>query len=172
MKHAVYILIVTILLSGCLAMRKLDDGIYIQQRTSLNKIYPQIDSVLIVANGNSATRRIMDEIMSLFSENLNKRGIATEMRFVSYTEYRIKESEFDKENYSYTLWIYEQDRKMQKLENFEYLVPIAMKLTDNRSAENVWIATSIINDIVKKRFYKEKYAGTLALLFQANGIIN
>ena len=74
-------------------------------------------------------------------------------------------------NYAYTLWIYEQDRTLQKLDGYDYLVPLAMKLTDNRTSDNVWIATSIFNDIVKKKFYKEKYAGTLMLIFRANGII-
>jgi hypothetical protein len=152
-------------------MKKLEDGVYIQQRTSVNKEYPQVDSFLIVANGNSATQRIMEDVMPFFTEDLKKRGINTTSVFVSYTDKRINESEFDKKNYTYTLWIYEQDRALQKLDGYEYLVPLAMKLTDNRTADNIWIATSIYNDIVKKKFYKEKYAGTLMLLFRANGII-
>jgi len=171
-KNIFYIICASILLGSCQAMKKLQDGIYIQQRTSANKPYPRVDSMLIVANGNSATQRIMEDIIPLFSESLRKRGIKTRLQFISYADWRINEADFDNRNYAYTLWIYEQDRKMQKLEQFDYLVPIAMKLTDNRSSENVWIATSIINDVVKKQFYKEKYAGTLLLIFRANGIIN
>jgi len=152
-------------------MKKLEDGIYIQQRTSVNKDYPQLDSILIVANGNSATKRIMEDVIPIFANDLKKRGVNTNSVFVSYTDKRINESEFNKMNYTYTLWIYEQDKAMQKLEDYDHLVPLAMKLTDNRTSENVWIATSIFNDIVKKKFYKEKYAGTLMLIFRANGIV-
>jgi hypothetical protein len=60
---------------------------------------------------------------------------------------------------------------MQRLDDYNYLVPLAMKLTDNRTSDNVWIATSIFNDVVKKRFYKERYAGTLVLLFRASGFV-
>lgn len=159
------------LLCSCKTMKKLEDGIYIQQRTSANKDYPQVDSILIVANGNSATQRIMEDVMPYFTDGLKKRGVNTTSVFVSYNEKRINEADFNKRNYAYTLWIYEQDRTLQKLDGYDWLVPLAMKLTDNRTDDNVWIATSIYNDIVKKRFYKEKYAGTLVLLFRANGII-
>ena len=152
-------------------MNKLDDGVYIQQRTSANKDYPQVDSILIVANGNSATKRIMEDVMPIFTDDLKKRGVNTISVFVPYADRRINESEFNKMNYTYTLWIYEQDKALQKLDSYDHLVPLAMKLTDNRTSENVWIATSIFNDIVKKKFYKEKYAGTLMLIFRANGII-
>jgi hypothetical protein len=160
-----------IFLFSCNAMKKLEDGVYIQQRTSANQDYPRVDSLLIVANGNSATQRIMEDVMPLFSESLKKRGVNSTSVFVSYTDKKINESEFNNRNYAYTLWIYEQDRALQKLDGYNYLVPLAMKLTDNHTSENVWIATSIFNDIVKKRFYKEKYAGTLVFLFRANGII-
>ena len=160
-----------LLLCSCNVMKKLEDGVYIQQRTSMNKDYPRVDSLLIVANGNSATQRIMQDVMPLFEEGLKKRGINTVSVFVSYTDKRINESEFDKRNYAFTLWIYEQDRALQKLDGYDWLVPLAMKLTDNRTSDNVWIATSIFNDVVKKKFYREKYAGTLVLLFKANGII-
>ena len=168
-----YILIpaAALLLCSCNVMKKLQDGVYIQQRTSINKDYPRVDSLLIVANGNSATQRIMEDVMPYFTEGLKKRGINSVSVFVSYTDKRINESEFNNQNYAFTLWIYEQDRALQKLDGYDYLVPLAMKLTDNRTADNVWIATSIFNDIVKKRFYKERYAGTLELLFRANGII-
>jgi len=152
-------------------MKKLEDGVYIQQRTPLSKDYPQVDSLLIVANGNSATRRIMEDVMPYFTDGLKKRGINAVAVFVSYTDGRINESEFNNRNYAYTLWIYEQDRALQKLDGYDFLVPLAMKLTDNRTSDNVWIATSIFNDIVKKRFYKERYAGTLMLIFRANGIV-
>jgi hypothetical protein len=152
-------------------MKKMEDSVYIQQRTSMNKDYPQIDSLLIVGNGNSATQRIMEDVMPFFTEGLRKRGINSVSVFVPYADKRINEAEFNKMNYTYTLWIYEQDRTMQKLEGYDYLVPLAMKLTDNKTSDNVWIATSIFNDIVKKKFYNEKYAGTLVLLFRANGII-
>lgn len=171
MKSKLLIPVVVLLITGCNAMKKLEDDIYIRQRTSLNKAYPRVDSLLIVANGNSATQRIMEDVIPLFTERLKKRGVATSSLFVSYSDLRINESEFDNRKYAYTLWIYEQNRKMQQLENYDYLVPLAMKLTDNKKSDNVWIATSIFNNMVKKQFYKERYAGTLMLLFRANGII-
>lgn len=171
MKYCVLISAAILLLSSCNMMKKMEDSVYIQQRTSMNKDYPQIDSLLIVGNGNSATQRIMEDVMPLFTEGLRKRGISSVSVFVPYADKRINEAEFNKMNYTYTLWIYEQDRTMQKLEGYDYLVPLAMKLTDNKTSDNVWIATSIFNDIVKKKFYNEKYAGTLVLLFRANGII-
>jgi len=171
MKNCILISAASLLLSSCNMMKKLQDGVYIQQRTSMNKDYPQVDSLLIVANGNSATKRIMEDVMPFFTEGLKKRGINTVSVFVSYNDQKINEAEFNNRKYAYTLWIYEQDRAMQKLDGYNYLVPLAMKLTDNKTSDNVWIATSIFNDIVKKKFYKEKYAGTLVLLFRANGII-
>ena len=152
-------------------MKKLEDGVYIQQRTSINKEYPQIDSVLIVANGNSATQRIMEDVMPYFTEGLKQRGVNTASIFVSYTDKKIDEAAFNKRNYAYTLWIYEQDKTLQKLDGYDRLVPLAMKLTDNRTSDNVWIATSVFNDYVKKKFYKERYAGTLILILRANGIV-
>lgn len=171
MKNCVLISAAILLFSSCNMMKKMEDSVYIQQRTSMNKDYPQIDSLLIVGNGNSATQRIMEDVMPFFTEGLRKRGINSVSIFVPYADKRINEAEFNKMNYTYTLWIYEQDRTMQKLDGYEYLVPLAMKLTDNKTADNVWIATSVFNDIVKKKFYNEKYAGTLVLLFRANGII-
>lgn len=171
MRSGLFLVVIAAVLAGCNAMKKLQDGVYIQQRTPLDKPYPRVDSVLIVANGSSATQQIMDDVIPLFSERLRKRGVTTTSLFVSYTDRRINEAEFDNRKYAYTLWIYEQNRKMQQLENYQYLVPLAMKLTDNRNADNVWIATSVFNNIVKKEFYKEKYAGTLMLLFRANGIV-
>lgn len=171
MKNCILILSAALLLSSCNVMKKLQDGVYIQQRTSMNKDYPQVDSLLIVANGNSATQRIMEDVIPFFTEGLKKRGTNAVAVFVSYADKRITEAEFNNRNFAYTLWIYEQDRAMQKLDGYEYLVPLAMKLTDNKTSDNVWIATSIFNDIIKKRFYKERYAGTLVLLFRANGII-
>lgn len=171
MKNCILISTAAVLLSSCNMMKKLQDGIYIQQRTSMNKDYPQVDSLLIVANGNSATQRIMEDVMPYFTDGLKKSGINTVSVFVSYNDQRINEAEFNNRNYAYTLWIYEQDRTMQKLDGYDWLVPLAMKLTDNKTSDNVWIATSIFNDIVKKKFYKERYAGTLVLLFRANGII-
>jgi hypothetical protein len=102
---------------------------------------------------------------------LKERGVNTTSVFVSYSDKRIDESKFNKRNYAYTLWIYEQDRKLQNLDGYNYLVPLAMKLTDNRTSDNIWIATSVFNDLVKKEFYKERYAGTLMLIFLSNGII-
>lgn len=171
MKNSLLISTALLLLTSCHMMKKMEDGVYIQQRTSLNKDYPQVDSLLIVANGNSATRRIMEDVMPYFTEDLKKRGINSTAVFVSYADGRINEAQFNNRNYAYTLWIYEQDRALQNLEGYEFLVPLAMKITDNRTSENFWIATSIFNDIVKKRFYKEKYAGTLMILLRANGII-
>lgn len=163
---------VILLFCSCNAMKKLENSVYIQQRTSANQPYPRVDSLLIVANGNSATRRIIDDVMPLVKDDLKKRGVNSSVEFVSYNDRRIDESRFDHKNYTYTLWIYEQDKKLQKLENYDYLVPLAMKITDNRNNEIVWIATSIFNNIIRKQFYHEKYAGTLVLLFRANGIIN
>ena len=171
MRNIILISTASLLLSGCNVTRKMEDGIYIQQRTSINKDYPPVDSLLIVANGNSATQRIMEDVMPYFTDGLKKRGINSTTIFVSYTDKRINETEFNKRNYAHTLWIYEQDKSLQKLDGYDYLVPLAMKLTDNRTSDNVWIATSIFNDVVKKKFYKEKYAGTLMLLLRANGII-
>lgn len=171
MKNYLLIPVLAVLLCSCNVMKKLEDGVYIQQRTSLNKDYPQVDSILIVANGNSATQRIMEDVIPYFTEGLKKRGVNTTSVFVSYTEKRIDESAFNKMNYDYTLWIYEQDKTLQKLDDHEYLIPLAMKLTDNRTSDNIWIATSIFNNYVKKKFYKERYAGTLVLILRANGII-
>ena len=171
MKNYVLIPTAALLLCSCNVMKKMEDSVYIQQRTSMNKDYPQIDSLLIVANGNSATQRLMEDVMPLFTERLKDRGVNSSAVFVSYADKRINETEFNNRNYAYTLWIYEQDKSMQKLDGYDYLVPFAMKLTDNKTADNVWIATSVFNDIVKKKFYKERYAGTLVLLFRANGII-
>jgi hypothetical protein len=171
MKKILFIPACLAFLTGCNVMKRMEDGVHIQQRTSINKDYPRVDSLLIVANGNSATQRIMEDVMPMFTDGLKKRGIATASVFVSYTDKKINEAEFNNRNYAYTLWIYEQDRTLQKLDGYDFLVPLAMKLTDNRTSDNVWIATSIFNDIVKKRFYKEKFAGTLVLLFRANGII-
>ena len=171
MKSSLLIPVLALFLCSCNMTKKMQDGIYIQQRTSLNKDYPQVDSILIVANGNSATRRIMEDVMPYFTEGLKKRGVNSTSVFVSYTDKRIDESAFNKGNYAYTLWIYEQDKTLQKLEGNDHLVPLAMKLTDNRTSDNVWIATSIFNDYVRKKFYKERYAGTLILIFRANGIV-
>ena len=171
MKSSLLILILALLLCSCNVMKKLEDGVYIHQRTSLNKDYPQLDSILIVANGNSATQRIMEDVMPYFTDGLKERGVKTTSIFVSYTDKKIDESEFNKGNYAYTLWIYEQDRTLQKLDGYDHLVPLAMKLTDNRTSANVWIATSVFNNYVKKKFYNERYAGTLVLILRANGII-
>jgi hypothetical protein len=152
-------------------MKKMADSVYIQQRTPAASDAEKMDSLLIVGNGNSATQRIMEDVVPLFIERLKDRGIHSTSVFVSYTNKRINEVEFDNKNYAYTLWIYEQDRHMQRLDDYNYLVPLAMKLTDNRTSDNVWIATSIFNDVVKKRFYKERYAGTLVLLFRASGFV-
>jgi hypothetical protein len=171
MKNSLLIPVLAILLCGCNAIKRLEDSVYIQQRTSLNKDYPQVDSILIVANGNSATQRIMEDVMPYFTDGLKKRGVSTTSVFIPYTEKRIDESVFNTGNYAYTLWIYEQDKALQKLDGQDHLVPLAMKLTDNRTDDNLWIATSVFNDYVKKKFYKERYAGTLVLILRANGII-
>ena len=160
-----------LLLCGCGMMKKMADSVYIHQRTPAKKDADALDSLLIVGNGNSATQRIMEDVMPLFIERLKERGIASTSIFVSYSNQKINEAEFDNRNYAYTLWIYEQDRSLQRLGEYNYLVPLAMKLTDNRTSDNVWIATSIFNDLVKKRFYKERYAGTLVLLFRASGFV-
>lgn len=152
-------------------MKKLADSVYIQQRSTVTKAYPQVDSLLIVANGNSATQRIMEDVIPFFKEGLKKRGINAVSVFVSYKDKKINEAEFNNRNYAYTLWIYEQDRTLQKLDGYDFLVPLAMKLTENKSSDNVWIATSIFNDYVRKKYYNEKYAGTLVLLLRANGFI-
>jgi hypothetical protein len=159
------------LLCSCNAMKRMADSVYIHQRTSASSDTAVMVSLLIVGNGNSATQRIMEEVMPFFIERLEQRGIKSTSVFVSYSKKRINEAEFDNKNYAYTLWIYEQDRSLQKLDNYNYLVPLAMKLTDNRTSDNVWIATSIFNDVVKKKFYKERYAGTLVLLFRASGFV-
>ena len=167
-----YLLIPAILiLCGCGMMKKMADSVYIRQRTPASNDAVGLDSLLIVGNGNSATQRIIEDVMPLFSERLKERGIKSTSVFVSYSQQRINEAEFDNRNYAYTLWIYEQDRSLQQLGDYHYLVPLAMKLTDNRTSDNVWIATSIFNDLVKKKFYKERYAGTLVLLFRASGFV-
>ena len=156
---------------SCNMMKRMADSVYIQQRTPAANDAQQMDSLLIVGNGNSATQRIMEDVMPFFIERLKQRGIKSSSVFISYSNKRINEAEFDNRNYAYTLWIYEQDRHLQKLDEYNYLVPLALKLTDNRTSDNVWIATSIFNDVVKKRFYKERYAGTLVLLFRASGFV-
>src|SRR6185503_6702249 len=167
-----YLLIPAILcICSCNVMKKMTDSVYIQQRTPAANDAEKLDSLLIVGNGNSATQRIMEDVMPFFIERLKERGISSTSIFVSYSNQRINEAEFDNRNYAYTLWIYEQDRALQKLDNYNYLVPLAMKLTNNRTSDNVWIATSIFNDVVKKKFYKERYAGTLVLLFRASGFV-
>lgn len=167
-----YLLIPAILmLCSCGMMKKMADSVYIQQRTPAKHDAVALDSLLIVGNGNSATQRIMEDVMPLFRERLKQRGIESTSVFISYSQQRINETEFDNRNYAYTLWIYEQDKSLQNLGEYNYLVPLAMKLTDNRTADNVWIATSIFNDLVKKKFYKERYAGTLVLLFRASGFV-
>lgn len=159
------------LLWGCHAMKKLDNHVFIQQRSPIPTELPRIDSLLIVANGNSATRQIMDDIIPIFQQALQERGISSQRLFVSYNEQRINEQEFDNRQFGHVLWIYEQDRKLQQLEKYTYLIPIAIKLTDNSNSKNIWIATSIFNNFIKNKYYKEKYAGTLALLLRANGFI-
>lgn len=171
MRLLVFIAIGAMQLAGCNALKKLQDEVYIQQRTPLDKPYPKVDSILIVANGNSATQRIMEEVIPLFVDRLKKRGVASTSIFVSYSDQRINEATFDNRKYSYTFWIYEQNKKMQQLDGYDYLVPLAMKLTDNKNADNVWIATSIYNNMVKKPYYRERYAGTLMFLFRANGMV-
>lgn len=169
-KNYLFIPIVLLLIS-CKVMKRLEDSVYIQQRTPPANDSQQIDSLLIVGNGNSATQRMMEDVVPLFIERLKQRGINSTAVFVSYSNQRINEAQFDNRKYAYTLWIYEQDRTLQRLGDYNYLVPIAMKLTNNRTSDNVWIATSIFNDLVKKKFYKERYAGTLVLLFRASGFI-
>lgn len=158
-------------LCSCGMMKKMADSVYIHQRSLPQNGSDRLDSLLIVGNGNSATQRIMEDVMPLFIERLKERGITSTSVFISYSNQRINEAEFDNRNYAHTLWIYEQDRSLQNLGEYNYLVPLAMKLTDNRTSDNVWIATSIFNDLVKKRFYKERYAGTLVLLFRASGFV-
>ena len=160
-----------LLLCGCGMMKKMADSVYIHQHTPAKHDTEALDSLLIVGNGNSATQRIMEDVMPLFIERLKQRGIASASVFISYSNQKINESAFDNRNYAYTLWIYEQDRSLQHLGEYNNLIPLAMKLTDNRTSDNVWIATSIFNDLVKKRFYKERYAGTLVLLFRASGFV-
>src|SRR6187397_3494158 len=99
MKSNLLIPVLAFLLCSCNAMKKLEDGVYIQQRTSVNKDYPQLDSILIVANGNSATKRIMEDVMPYFTNSLKERGVNTTSLFVSYSENRIDESKFNKRNY-------------------------------------------------------------------------
>lgn len=171
MRCWILIIVLGLLLGSCNAMKKLQDEVFIQQRTPLDKPYPRVDSILIVANGNSATQRIVEDVLPLFSERLKKRGVASTTLFIPYSVQRINEAVFDNRKYTYTLWIYEQNKKMQQLENYDYLVPLAMKLTDNKTTDNVWIATSIYNNLVRKPYYREKYAGTLMFLFRANGMI-
>ena len=167
-----YLLIPAIcILCSCGMMKKMADSVYIHQRTPPQKDSEGLDSLLIVGNGNSATQRIMEDVVPLVIERLKERGITSTSVFISYSNKRINEAEFDNRNYGHTLWIYEQDRSLQNLGEYNYLVPLAMKLTDNRTSDNVWIATSIFNDVVKKRFYKERYAGTLVLLFRASGFV-
>jgi len=159
-----------LLFISCNVMKRMADNVYIQQRTSaVDNAF--LDSLLIVGNGNSATQRIMEDVIPYFIERLKQRGIKSTSVFVSYSNRRINEAEFDNKNYAYTLWVYEQDRHLQRLDEYNFLVPLAMKLTDNRTSDNVWIATSIFNDVVKKKFYKERYAGTLELLFRASGFV-
>ncbi len=163
--------VVAVLFAGCQAMKKLDDQVFILQRSSMSVPLPRIDSLLIVANGTSATEQIAEEFISLFQDHLNKKGVHSQRLFVSYTSQRINEENFDNRRYNYTLWIYEQDRKMQLLQDYDHLVPLAIKLTNNSNSENIWIATSIVNNLVRKKFYREKYAGMLILLFRANGLL-
>ena len=171
MKAVFPIIAISLLLSACEAVKRMADEVYIKQLTSEGFEKMPIDSVLIVANGNSATQRIMEDVIPILEDGLKKRGINSVSVFISYSEKKVNEKEFDNRNYSHTLWIYEQDRELQKLGNYNYLVPLAMKLTENKTYENVWIATTVYNDHVKNKFYKEKYAGLIILLFRANGII-
>ena len=89
MKSRILIPVVALLFCSCNMTKKMQDGVYIQQRTSLNKDYPQIDSILIVANGNSATKRIMEDVMPYFTDGLKERGVNTTSIFVSYTKFFI-----------------------------------------------------------------------------------
>lgn len=156
---------------SCHVMKKLDDEVHIRQRTPMGDSLPKLDSLLIVANGNSAMRQISEEIIPIFQKHLQSRGVQTSRVFHSYSEGRVNEQEFDNRNYSYTLWIYEQDRRGQMMEDKPHLVPFAIKLTNNQNSSNIWIATSVINSMVTKKFYKERYAGILTLLFRANGLV-
>jgi hypothetical protein len=160
MRLAVIILTALYLTSCSNVMKKLDDNVYIFQRTPFGGSLPRIDSLLIVTNGNSAAQRIADEIIPFFQDRLQKRGVQSSTMFFS----------FDNKRYTYTLWIYEQDRRGQKMEHVPHLVPLAIKLTNNQNEENIWIATSIVNSSITRKFYREKYAGMLALLFRANGL--
>jgi len=171
MKSSIVILLVVIL-CGCNVMKKMQDGIYIQQQTPLYVSPVDVDSLLIIGNGNSPTQRILEEYFSLFQQELEEKGVRSNRVFVAYSTERINEISFDKQNYKYTLWVYEQDRASQRLEDYTYLVPLAMKLTDNRSDKNIWIATSVVNTIIRRPYYREKYAGTLFMLFRANGFVN
>lgn len=159
------------LLCSCNVVKKMDDQVFIMQRTPMPDEFPLIDSILIVANGNSATQQIMDDIIPIFQQNLTERGVTSRSIFVPYNERHINEKEFDNGSYSYILWIYEQDRKLQQLEKYMHLTPLAIKVTDINNEKNIWIATSIFNNLIKKKFYKEKYAGTLAFILRANGIV-
>ena len=159
------------LLAGCKAMKKMADQVYINQRSTINFTAPRIDSLLIVTSGTSATQQISEDFISLFQQYLKDRGVPSQRLFVSYSGNRIDEAQFDNRNYSYTLWIYEQDRKMQLLDSYDHLVPLAIKLTDNRNSKNVWIANSIINNMVRNKFYRERYAGMLVIIFRANGLL-
>lgn len=170
MKNVVIVCFI-ILTASCQIVKKLDDQVYIQQRSKIDTRKPQIDSLLIVTNGTSAMQRISEDFIALFQDYLNKKGVHSERVFFSYAGNRVNEDNFDNRRYSYTLWIYEQDRKLQLLDNYLHLVPIAIKLTNNTNDENIWIATSIVNSTVRKKWYREKYAGTLILLFKANGLI-
>jgi hypothetical protein len=170
MKLTVILLIALYLTSCSNAMKKLDDNVYIFQRTPFGASLPRIDSLLIVTNGNSAAQRIADEIIPFFQDRLQKRGVQSSTMFFSYSNGRVNEDDFDNKRYTYTLWIYEQDRRGQRLEHVPHLVPLAIKLTNNQNEENIWIATSIVNSSITKKFYREKYAGMLALLFRANGL--
>src|SRR6187397_1885689 len=91
MKSNLLIPVLAFLLCSCNAMKKLEDGVYIQQRTPVNKDYPQVDSILIVANGNSPTKRIMEDVMRYFADGLKKRGINTVSVFISYNDQKINE---------------------------------------------------------------------------------
>ncbi len=159
------------LLISCNAMKKMSDQVYIHQRSIMGQDVLRIDSLLIVTSGSSATQQISEDFIVLFQEYLQKKGVTSQRLFISYSGKRINEESFDNREYAYTLWIYEQDRKMQQLENYNYLIPLAIKLTDNNNSQNIWIATSIINSMVRKKYYREKYAGMLMLMLQANGLI-
>ena len=72
MKNNLLILVLAVLLCSCSPVKKLEDGVYIHQRTSLSKDYPQIDSILIVANVNSETQRIIENVMNYFKYRFKK----------------------------------------------------------------------------------------------------